>query len=49
MSPRTDDILERVQCFSLYFAVAGAVVILAAFTLTVGIATGFDLIGWNWP
>ena len=49
MSPRTIDILERVQSVSLYFAVVGAAAIIAFFALTAGLATGFDLIGWSWP
>ena len=43
MTVRTIQILERVQ----WFATAGAGAMIAAFALTVSLATGIDLIGWN--
>ena len=43
MTFRTIQILEPVQ----WFATAGAGAMIAAFAITVSLATGIDLIGWN--
>jgi hypothetical protein len=46
VSFRTIQILERVQWLTLYAATVGAVAIGILFILTIGAATGIDLLGW---